>query len=149
VRAIAAAPSSSVYAASTDGSFKVLDCNASPPIEVQALSPGGLAPSKKSIDKLVALETVDKLLVLAEGSLTFHSLSTLEVVSAGAAAGRGINNNAIKGVLAFVVDELNMGQDAVQIAIIKRKGVALFRVTRTNVELIQVCLLLCRIAVHF
>lgn len=138
IRTVAASAPSNVYAAATDGSFKVLDCGASPPREVQSLGPAALAPSKKTIDKLVVLDSVDKLLVLAEGSLTFHSLSTLEVVSAGGAAGRGIGNNAVKGVLAFAVDELNMSKDAVQVAIIKRKGVALFRVTRTNVELLKV-----------
>lgn len=141
VRTVSATSPSSVYAAATDGSFKILDCSVSPPVESRSLGPASLAPSKKSIDKLAVLETVDRLLVLAEGVLTFHNASTLDVMSSGAAA-RGIGHSAVKNVLSFAVDDFNARPDHVEIAIIRRKGVAHFKVSRNNVELLHVRLML-------
>lgn len=140
VRSVSVTSPSNVYAAATDGSFKILDCNASPPTETRSLGPASLAPSKKSIDKLAVLETVDRLLVLAEGVLTFHHASTLDVMSSGAAA-RGIGS-AVKNVLSFAVDDFNARPDHVEVAIIRRKGVAHFKVSRNTVELLHVRLML-------
>jgi len=138
LRSVSAANPAHVFASATDGSIKLLDISTFPPTEVHSVNGPGIAPSKKVPDKIAVLATVDRLLVLAEGSLTFHALPSFDVASAGSAGGIGLTSNVVKGVLAFVVDDWNMARDSVQIAIIKRKGVALFRVTRGTVDLLRV-----------
>ena len=98
-----------------------------------------LSQARKSIDRIALLPSVGKALILGEGLLTFHNIANFQVVSAGSAAPVVGSGNTVKGVVTFAVDDyMTEGQDAVNIAILKRKTVALYRVTRTGVDTLRV-----------
>ena len=137
LRSLSAVSPAQIFAAGTDSTFKIYDCSTETPIEHLNVPAPGISPSKRNIDRVVVLDVIGKVIVLAEGILSFHDQHTLAPVSAGAAAATG-SSTSVKGVLSFAVDEDRLLPAGVPLVILKRKGIALFRVTRTGVELIQV-----------
>jgi hypothetical protein len=127
-----------IYFCANDGSLTILDCSVSPPIEHEDIPSPGISPSKRQVERIAVLPSINRMIVLAQGgALSFHALPSLAAVNAGAASGV-VGNNIVKGVLSFAVDESTMTRESVHVAIMKRKGVAIFRITTSSVDLLRV-----------
>jgi hypothetical protein len=138
VKSCAVGPPGFVYFCANDGSLSILDCSVAPPVEHENIPGPGISPSKRQTDRIAVLPSVKRLIVLAQGGiLSFHALPSLASVNAGAASGV-VGTNLVKGVLAFAIDESTTGRESVHVAIMKRKGVAIFRVTSSSVDLLKV-----------
>lgn len=150
VRALAISSASSrIYAAAADGAFAAFGTGgAASSIQLEHESPTSIAPSRRPIDRISTIDAVGKLVVLSEGTLTFHAMPGLQVVDPGAAG--PMIGSAVKNVVTFAIDESMTGKNGVNIAIVKRtRGaeptVGLYRVQATTVTVVRVRAALARL----
>ena len=143
VRSVAVSPASSrIYASAADGGFAAFAMGgAGATVQLEHESPTSIAPSRRPIERMSTIDAVGKLVVLSEGTLTFHAMPGLQVVDPGAAG--PMIDSAVKNVVAYAVDESMAGKNGVNIAIVKRaRGaeptVGLYRVRASGVDLIRV-----------
>ena len=140
----ASAVSSRLYAAEKDGPIAVYSTRDAT-VRLENDFESTISPTKRPADRLAVLDAVGKMIVLSAGTLTFHSLSGLGVVDAGAAG--SVMSNAVKNVVLFAVDETMSGKSGgVNVAIVRRvkrtdgvtSQVGLYKVTRTGVDSVKV-----------
>ena len=143
VRSLAVSPASSrIYAAAADGGFAVFATGGTgAEIQLEHQSSTSIAPNRRPIDRMSTIDAVGKLVVLSEGTLTFHAMPSLQVVDPGAAG--PMLGSAVKNVVTYAVDDSMAGKNGVNIAIVKRtRGaeptVGLYRVRASGVDLIRV-----------